>query len=210
MNWLTISEIEALNEEVPLIDNYQDPHSIENTGEQHWDIKVPLRFSGGVKPGKYQEEIEIRPGQLQILATKEQINTYDFGEGQTVRIMGFVYLPHSFVTSGLLPCFQGLVDTNYNHDHLNIVLYNCSRQTIKIKQGERIAYVLFSYVKTDSILRTGDYFEESGIGPPDKNKTPESREGTSKIEEKVAELADRIEQVDDKVESIMFTEPDQE
>lgn len=196
----------------------------DDPGELIEGIKYPLSFGGevltsewrdvagdaGDDVGNGKERVErvdrvdtanIPPGEYKILRTKEQIKTQKISDGRPFNIFGFVYLPGSFVRSGLAPCFQGIIDAGWDAGELHITLHNNTQDTeIRVDIGHHICYVFFMYLP--GRLDERDKKEGSKISKPAFEFQPDQMRSIEEVRSRTIELEEQIETLENMHEDL--------
>lgn len=220
MDFLTSEELRYLIDEEDLI---EDPHPDQAEEKLIESIKYPLSFSGDViewvwtdngsdtPQGKTRDrepnvhtnldEIEIPPSEYRVLRTRERVQTGQIAKRMPVHIIGFVYLPNTFIRAGLSPCFQGLIDAGWSGGELRITLHNNNPDTsIVISKGDRIAYTFFTYIQTSSPLDSPETVPRISSPDVDFSKRPIGEIG--KLEKKLDEMSENFETLREKHEDL--------
>ena len=204
MNFLTREEIINLVEEKNLISNFKHP---DEAGDQPIieDIKYPLRFGGtydgpNINREERADSVTIPPQEYRILETKEEIDLFSFSRESPVHAMAFLFLPHQFARKGLLPTFQGIVDSGYPGKPLSVVIHNGNYdRKIEIDYDQRICYIMFQYV--DAARSLDNQYRTSVREPREEIKESPStstvKKEISQLHEDVATLEARLEKLTD-------------
>lgn len=202
-----------------------DPHPDEAEEKLIESIKYPLSFGGDVIEWVWTtngvdtpqekardrdrnvqtnlDSIEIPPSEYRVLRTRERVQTGQIAKRMPVHIIGFVYLPNTFIRAGLSPCFQGLIDAGWSGGELRITLHNNNPDTtIVISKGDRIAYTFFTYIQTSSPLDSPELTEGIGISSPSVDFSKGTIGEIGELERKLNEISENFETLREKHEDL--------
>jgi len=108
-------------------------------------------------------DLEVKPLSYELIATLERFEL-------PLDIVGFIYLRSSLAREGLIGSFA-VIDPGFK-GNLTLAVFNASKSTIQVKQGERIVQVVFHELTgRASKGYAGKYQDSVGIVPSKRVKS---------------------------------------
>lgn len=143
---LTLSKMYAIENDNIDKDEIIDMHNLK-----------PDRFITIESDGK----IILQPNQFMLLSTKEIIEVPN-------NIMGFCCIRSTIARNGII-CPPTIIDCGF-HGTLTIEIYNTTKKSIVLHEGDRFLHIVFDYVNTPSSTPyCGLYQDQETVTPPKRS-----------------------------------------